>query len=159
MLCTGEVNVNPFQYSCLENSRDRGAWWATIYGVAQSRTQLKRLSSSRWSDGVNRKARSVPDGRHSTSEVSAAGTCSVCLRSSQELGWLLSSERAGSGRSAEGRPCRWGVWSVFQVRWKPLEYFKQEYSIIPGTGEPGGLLSMGSHRVGHDWSDLAAAAA
>ena len=30
---------------------------------------------------------------------------------------------------------------------------------IPGTGEPGGLLSMGSHRVGHDWSDLAAAAA
>ena len=29
---------------------------------------------------------------------------------------------------------------------------------IPGTGEPGGLLSMGSHRVGHDWSDLAAAA-
>ena len=30
---------------------------------------------------------------------------------------------------------------------------------IPGTGEPGGLLSLGSHRVGHDWSDLAAAAA
>ena len=30
---------------------------------------------------------------------------------------------------------------------------------IPGTGEPGGLPSMGSHRVGHDWSDLAAAAA
>ena len=30
---------------------------------------------------------------------------------------------------------------------------------IPGTAEPGGLLSMGSHRVGHDWSDLAAAAA
>ena len=30
---------------------------------------------------------------------------------------------------------------------------------IPGTGEPGGLLSMGSHRVGHDWSDLAAVAA
>ena len=30
---------------------------------------------------------------------------------------------------------------------------------IPGMGEPGGLPSMGSHRVGHDWSDLAAAAA
>ena len=34
------------QYSCLENPRDRGAWWAAIYGVAQSRTRLKRLSSS-----------------------------------------------------------------------------------------------------------------
>ena len=32
---------NPLQYSCLENPRDRGAWWAAIYGVAQSRTQLK----------------------------------------------------------------------------------------------------------------------
>ena len=37
---------NPLQYSCLENPRDRGAWWATIYGVAQSRTRLKQLSSS-----------------------------------------------------------------------------------------------------------------
>ena len=36
----------PLQCSCLENPRDRGAWWAAIYGVAQSRTQLKRLSSS-----------------------------------------------------------------------------------------------------------------
>ena len=37
---------NPFQCSCLENPRDRGAWWAAVYGVAQSRTRLKRLSSS-----------------------------------------------------------------------------------------------------------------
>ena len=37
---------NPLQYSCLENPRDRGAWWAAIYGVSQSRTQLKWLSSS-----------------------------------------------------------------------------------------------------------------
>ena len=44
--CTGEGNGNPLQYSCLENPRDRGAWWAAIYGVAQSRTRLKQLSSS-----------------------------------------------------------------------------------------------------------------
>ena len=44
--CTGEGNGNPLQYSCLENPRDRGAWWAAVYGVAQSRTLLKRLSSS-----------------------------------------------------------------------------------------------------------------
>ena len=44
----GEGNGNPLQYSCMENPRDRGAWWAAIYGVAQSRTQLKQLSSSRY---------------------------------------------------------------------------------------------------------------
>ena len=42
----GEGNGNPLQCSCLENPRDRGAWWAAVYGVAQSRTWLKRLSSS-----------------------------------------------------------------------------------------------------------------
>ena len=42
----GEGNGNPLQCSCLENPRDGGAWWAAVYGVAQSRTQLKRLSSS-----------------------------------------------------------------------------------------------------------------
>ena len=43
--CIGEGNGNPLQCSCLENPRDGGAWWAAIYGVAQSRTRLKRLSS------------------------------------------------------------------------------------------------------------------
>ena len=44
--CIGEGNGNPLQCSCLGNPRDKGAWWAAIYGVTQSRTQLKRLSSS-----------------------------------------------------------------------------------------------------------------
>ena len=44
--CIGEGNGNPLQCSCLENPRDWGAWWAAIYGVAQSWTGLKRLSSS-----------------------------------------------------------------------------------------------------------------
>ena len=42
----GEGNGNPLQRSCLENPRDGAAWWAAVYGVAQSRTRLKRLSSS-----------------------------------------------------------------------------------------------------------------
>ena len=46
LLCMGEGNGSPLQCSCLENPRDRGSWWAAIYGVAQSRTQLKQLSSS-----------------------------------------------------------------------------------------------------------------
>ena len=44
--CIGGGNGNPLQCPCLENPRDRGAWWAAVYGVAQSRTRLKWLSSS-----------------------------------------------------------------------------------------------------------------
>ena len=43
--CIGEGNGNPLQ-CCLENPRDRGAWWAAVYGAAQSQTRLKRLSNS-----------------------------------------------------------------------------------------------------------------
>ena len=44
--CIGEGNGKPLQCSCLENPRDRGAWWTAVYGVAQSWTGLKQLSSS-----------------------------------------------------------------------------------------------------------------
>ena len=44
--CIGEGNGSPLHCSCLENPRDGGAWWAAVYGVAQSWTRLKRLSSS-----------------------------------------------------------------------------------------------------------------
>ena len=46
LVCIGEGNGNPLQCSCLENPRDRGAWWAAVYGIAQYLTRLKRLSSS-----------------------------------------------------------------------------------------------------------------
>ena len=46
VIAAREGNGNPLQYSCLENPWDRGAWRAAVYGVAQSQTQLKRLSSS-----------------------------------------------------------------------------------------------------------------
>ena len=88
LLCIGGGNGNPFQCSCLENPMDRGAWWAAVYGVLQSRTQLKRLSSSSSSSQREEKAMAP----HSST-----------------------------------------------LAWK-----------IPWTEEPGGLLSMGSHRVGHD---------
>ena len=51
----GEGNGNLLQCSCLENPRDGGAWWAAVYGVAQSWTRLKRLSSSSRRNGF-------PDG-------------------------------------------------------------------------------------------------
>ena len=43
--CSGEGNGNPLQCSCLENPRDEGAWWAAVYGITQSQTRLKQLSS------------------------------------------------------------------------------------------------------------------
>ena len=48
----GEGNGSPLQYPCLENPRDGEAWWAAVYGVAQSRTRLTRLSSSSSSSSI-----------------------------------------------------------------------------------------------------------
>ena len=53
MEANGEGNGNPLQCSCLENPRDWGAWWAAVFGVAQSWTRLKRLSSSNSSSNGN----------------------------------------------------------------------------------------------------------
>ena len=87
--CIGEGNGNPLQCSCLENPRDRGAWLAAVYGVAQSRTQLKWLS------------RIVPslrgwEGQH-FSHDSCHHPSMQCLHSSQgnhklkmAVGWLSS---------------------------------------------------------------------
>ena len=97
LLCkkrNGEGNGTPFQYSCLENPMDGGAWWAVVHGVAEGRTRLSDFTFSFYFHALEREMET-----HSS-----------------VLAWR-----------------------------------------IPGTGEPGGLLSMGSHRVGHDWSDLAAA--
>ena len=83
-------------HSCLENPMDRGAWWATVHGVAKSRTRLSDFTFTFHFHAL---------------EKEMATHSSV-------LAWR-----------------------------------------IPGMAGPGGLPSMGSHRVGHDWSDLAAAAA
>ena len=52
--CIGEGNGNPLQCSCLESPRDGRAWWAAVYGVAQSQTRLKPLSSSSSSSVIAR---------------------------------------------------------------------------------------------------------
>ena len=99
LLCkkrNGEGNGTPFQYSCLENPMDGGAWWAAVHGVAEGQTRLSDFTFSFYFHALEREM-----ATHSS-----------------VLAWR-----------------------------------------IPGTGEPGGLLSMGVHKVRHDWSDLAAAAA
>ena len=94
-LLSGEGNGTPLQYSCLENPMDGGVWWATVHGVAESRTWLSDFTFT----------------FHS---------------------YALEKEMATHS-------------SVLALR-------------IPGIGEPGELPSLGSHRVRHDWSNLAAAA-
>ena len=91
----GEGNGTPLQYSCLENPRDGGAWWAAVHGVTKSQTRLSDFTLTFHFHAL---------------EKEMATHSSV-------------------------------------VAWR-----------IPGTGEPGRLPSMGSHRVVHDWSDLAVAA-
>ena len=83
----GEGDGSPLQHCCLENPRDRGAWWAAVCGVAQSRTRLSDFTFT--------------FHFHALEEEMATH--------SRVLAWR-----------------------------------------IPGTGEPGGLPSRGSHRVGHD---------
>ena len=85
--CTGGGNVNPLQCSCLENPRDRGAWWAAVCGVAQSQTRLNDFTFTFHFHALEK-------------EMSTH---------SSVLAWR-----------------------------------------IPGTEEPVGLLSMGSHRIGHN---------
>ena len=58
--CIGEGTGNPLQCSCLESPRDGGAWWAAVYGVAQGRTRLKRLSSSSSSSCIYKMELIVP---------------------------------------------------------------------------------------------------
>ena len=94
--CIRRRRWHPLQYSCLENSLDGGAWWASVHVVSKSRTQLSDFTFTFHFHALEKEM-----ATHSS-----------------DLAWR-----------------------------------------IPGTAEPGELPSMGSHRVGHDWSDLAAAAA
>ena len=67
---SGVLNGNPLQCSCLENPREGGTWWAAVYGVAQSRTQLKRLSSS---SRLQQTSESLGSGGESWSEAGEEG--------------------------------------------------------------------------------------
>ena len=62
--CIGEGNGNPLQCSCLENPRDGRDWWAAVYGVAQSRTRLKRLSSSSSSILMSESQKRISSTKH-----------------------------------------------------------------------------------------------
>ena len=119
--CIGEGNGNPLQYSCLENPRDGGAWWAAIYGVAQSQTRLKRLSSS----SSNRLV-FLPGEFHG--QRSLAGY-SPWGRYESDLTFTFHFHALEKEMAIHSSVLAWR---------------------IPGMGEAGRLPSMGLHRVRHD---------
>ena len=73
----GEGAGTPLQYSCLENPRDGGAWWAAIYGVAQSWTRLKRLSSSSSSSRLSEIYHLVQHSQEMTGAKIATQNCNI----------------------------------------------------------------------------------
>ena len=80
--CTGEGNDNPLQCSCLEHPRDGGAWWAAVCGVAQSRTPLKRLSSSSsacWVQVEEEISGSTSQARRTQTELCFSSLSFMCL--------------------------------------------------------------------------------
>ena len=93
--CIGEGNGNPLQYSCLENPGDGGAWWAAVYGVTQSRTRLKRLSSSSSSSNGGPEVGCLGQGGTSAPQS---------LQGSRLLPAHLSATRASGQRTRVGRP-------------------------------------------------------
>ena len=85
--CTGEGNGNPLQCSCLENSKDGGALWAAVYGVTQSRTRLKRLSSSssikHWNCGICLLGSQQVSGALTNKSTALPGRCFQLAHQSQ----------------------------------------------------------------------------
>ena len=139
---TGEGNGTPLQYSCLKNPMDGGAWWAAVHGVAKSQTRLSDFTFTFHFHALEKEMTTLSSVL--SWRIPGMGSLVGCrlwgrteLDSTERLHFHFSLSCIGEGNGS------------------PLQY-----SILedPRDGEPGGLLSMGSHRVGHDWSDLAAAA-
>ena len=96
---TGEGNGNPLQCSCLESPRDGGAWWAAVSGVTQSRTYLKRLSSSSSSSIYVRAC--CPFSRVrlcDTMDCSPPGSSDLGILRAGILEWVATPSSRGSSR-------------------------------------------------------------
>ena len=116
---------------------DRGAWWAAVNRVTRSRTQLKQLSMNAC----------IGEGNGNPLHYS-------CLENPRDRGaWWAAVY--GVAQSPTGLKRLSMHACIGEGNGNPLQYSCWR---IPGTEEPGGLPPMGSHRVGHDRSDLAAAA-
>ena len=128
--CIGEGNGNPLQCSCLENPRDRGAWWAGVHGVATEQLHFHFSLSC------------IGEGNGNPLQGS-------CLENPRDGGaWWAAVYGVAQSRTRLSD-------FTFAFHFHALEKEMATHSSIlawriPGMGELGGLLSMGSHRVEHD---------
>ena len=111
--CIGEGNGNPLQCSCLEDPRDRGSWGAALYGVAQSRTQLKRLSSSSSRvTSADSKVLPVAGSRDSCGSLPVQTICGHPENTTHSLCWKTVGlfPHYGSGESLSWKAaCTWHI--------------------------------------------------
>ena len=109
--CIGEGNGNPLQCSCLENPRDGGAWWAAIYGVAQSQSRLRRSSSSSSRGGL----------LHSLAQEISCGLTGVegMKTFKEEKGNLFISKHVWDDKNTDAK--MW--WRNLRLFWKAIPFF------------------------------------
>ena len=188
MALDGEGNGTSLQYSCLENPMDRGAWWAAVHGVARSRTRLSdftftfhfHASEKEIATHSSVLAWRIP-GTGEPGGLPSMGSHRVGHDWSDLAAMALDGESNGTPLQyscLENHIDRGAWWAAvhgvaksqtrlsdftFTLHFHALEKeMATDSSVpawrIPGMGEAGGLSSLGSHRVRHDWSDLAAAA-
>ena len=100
--CIGEGNGNPLQCSCLENPGDGEAWWAAVYGVTQSRTRLKRLSSSSSSSKQDRSPTNTNPGNCVPNVIREEPCALLLLIGKNGLG------NRNNCRFADSHPCQMG---------------------------------------------------
>ena len=145
--CFGDGNGNPLQCSCLENPRDGGAWWAAVYGVAQSWTQLKRLSSSSSS------SRTVQPWVFFGRNDAKAETRTLATSCEELTHWKRLWCWEGLGAGGKGDDRGWDGWMASPTRWMWVWVNSRRWW---WTGRPGMLRFMGSQSRTwlSDWTEL-----
>ena len=148
-LLIGKGNVSPLQYSCLENPVDRGAWWAAVHGVAQSRTRLKQMCSGCW-----RRLLRVPwtariSNQSILKEISPEYSLKGCWSWSFNTLVTWCKEQTHWKRhwcwerlkAVEGDNRAWDGWMALLTQWTLVWVSSERWR---RTGKPGVLQSMGS---------------
>ena len=127
----GEGNGNPFQYSCLENPMDRGAWGATVHGVTKSRTRLSDFSSAHLCSGINALWYSLYTGLWLFASLPLQGSPSMGLLDVPQVAtWeLFQFTSMSMARREVGSPVNWlhgtqirqkaNGWQVRLLLWSP----------------------------------------
>ena len=156
--CIGEGNGNPLQCSCLENPRDRGAWWAAVYGVAQSQTQLSSREEPQkgriWTGLWNRTDLSEQSEWREQNKEAWRQKCgeTTPLKRARSNGCWMEQEASQSGCIGSSMSPLMGETPLHtpgEGNGNPLWYSCLENPVDRGAWQ---AESIGLQRVGHNWA-------